>query len=148
MRACFHRDADHSFGTPGLEQRKPRGYLAFQATKIRAKYAHWDPSQPSGRGSGSASSWRTPSGPLCSGGEKCHFLLLTREFSYCCSEGSRKYFWRPSKFPYEISPVKLHFGYFGPPELQLEHLAGRLDRLENGSGGEKLTKYTFTGENS
>ena len=53
-----------------------------------------------------------------SGGGKLPILRFAGEIiiSYRCFAGFRECFWDPLKSPCEISPVRLHFGYFSPPD--------------------------------
>ena len=53
-----------------------------------------------------------------SGGPKYPIVPFTGEISYGWFKGCQKYFWRPLKSAYGISPVKLHLGHFGPPEVR------------------------------
>ena len=48
-----------------------------------------------------------------SGGPKYPIFPFAREISYCC----QKNVWRLLKSACENSPVRLHLGYFGPPEV-------------------------------
>jgi hypothetical protein len=52
-----------------------------------------------------------------SGGPAYPILPRAGETSYRFLKGCPKYFCCPLKSAYEISPVKLHPGYCGPPEL-------------------------------
>ena len=54
-----------------------------------------------------------------SGGIKYPILPFPGGILCGCLKGFHKYFWRPLKSVCEIVPVKLHLGYFGPPESAL-----------------------------
>ena len=43
-------------------------------------------------------------------------LPFTGEISYPCFKACQIFFLRPLKSAYEVSPVKLHLGYFAPPD--------------------------------
>ena len=75
-------------------------------------------STPCWRSTGSSAC--PPSWGCTSGRTKYPILPFAREISYRFFAGCQKYYLCCSlKSAYEISPVKLHLRYFGPPELYL-----------------------------
>ena len=47
---------------------------------------------------------------------RCALFCPSQDILYPCFRGWQKYSWHPSKYPHDISPVKVHSANFAPPD--------------------------------